>query len=245
MGRGPGSTVEWRQIARGPRPLYHVLTWHDIDDWAPDDFYAVGESDWEDFRSQWAHYAGELGGGCLEIGCGAGRITRLLAREFDTVDAVDVSADMIEKARAAAAADNASFHQVDGADVPLPHGSVDAVFSVHVFQHLEDIEMVAGYLSEAFRVLTSGGTLMIHIPVASAQPPLFGRRGRLKRELRLWRSRRALGRGDEHFAVRYLEYGWDEIWRLLAERGFERIETRVFPVRSNGYHHAFWLATRP
>jgi hypothetical protein len=105
--------------------------------------------------------------------------------------------------------------------------------------------MVAGYLSEAFRVLTSGGTLMIHIPVASAQPPLFGRRGRLKRELRLWRSRRALGRGDEHFAVRYLEYGWDEIWRLLAERGFERIETRVFPVRSNGYHHAFWLATRP
>ena len=86
---------------------------------------------------------------------------------------------------------------------------------------------------------------MIHIPITSAQPPLLGRRGRLHRELRLWLSRQALSRGREHFAVRYREYGWDEIWRLLAEGGFERVETRVFPVRSNGYHHAFWVATRP
>ncbi len=42
--------------------------------------------------------------------------------------------------------------------MPIEDGSVDAVFSVHVFQHLESIEMVADYLSEARRVLTSGGT---------------------------------------------------------------------------------------
>ncbi|MGZ4201736.1 MAG: class I SAM-dependent methyltransferase [Thermoleophilaceae bacterium] len=241
MGTRHGSTVEWRQIARGPRPLYHVLTWHDIEDWAPQDFYAVGESDWQDFRSQWQHYAGDLGGSCLEIGCGAGRITRMLAREFGRVEALDVSADMLEKARAAAP-DNARFHQVDGADIPLPDASVDAVFSVHVFQHLEDKQMVGRYLSEAARVLAPGGTIMVHIPLGADR---HGRLDGLRRELRLWRSRRALRRGREHFAVRYLEYPWQDVWRLFAERGFERIETRVFPVRSNGYHHAFWLATSP
>jgi ubiquinone/menaquinone biosynthesis C-methylase UbiE len=244
MGTRHGSTVEWRQIARGPRPLYHVLTWHDIEDWTPQDFYDVGQSDWEDFRSQWSHYAGELGSSCLEIGCGAGRITRMLAGEFERVEAVDVSTDMIAKAREAAPG-NATFHQVDGADVPIEDSSVNAVFSVHVFQHLESIEMVADYLSEARRVLTPGGTTMIHIALASERPRVFGRRGKLRRELRLWLSRRALRQGREHFAVRYLEHTFEDVWRLFAERGFERIELRAFPVRSNGYHHAFWLATSP
>src|ERR1700719_3921711 len=37
----------------------------------------------------------------LEIGCGAGRITRALAKLFGEVHAVDVSGEMVERAKAA------------------------------------------------------------------------------------------------------------------------------------------------
>ncbi|HET8673295.1 MAG TPA: class I SAM-dependent methyltransferase [Thermoleophilaceae bacterium] len=244
MGERHASTLEWRQIARGPRPLYHVLTWPGIEDWTPDDFYAVGESDWQDFRSHWIHYAGELRGTCLEIGCGAGRISRQLGGEFDRVQAVDVSADMIAKARAAAP-DNVEFHQVDGVRLPFPPESMDAVFSVHVLQHLDDFEDVSAYVAEAERVLMPGGTMMLHIAISSDRERLLGRRGVLKRELRLWRARRALRRGREHTAVRYREYRWEDVQRLLFRLGLERVELRLIPVRSNGYHHSFWLATKP
>lgn len=241
MGERHASTEEWRAIARGPRPLYHILTWHDIEDWAPDDFYSVGQSDWEDFHHHWSHYADDLSGTCLEIGCGAGRMTRMLAGQFDFVHAMDVSEDMIAKARAASP-DNVRFHQVDGTELPVDDESLDAVFSVHVLQHLDDFPDVSEYIGEAYRALGSGGTLMVHIPVERRNTR---RLGAVRGELRLWRSRRALRQGREHSAVRYREYPWEDVWRLLDKLGFERIELRMIPVRSNGYHHAFWLATKP
>jgi ubiquinone/menaquinone biosynthesis C-methylase UbiE len=244
MGERHASTLEWRQIARGPRPLYHVLTWPDIEDWTPEDFYAVGESDWEDFSSHWLHYAGELSGSCLEIGCGAGRISRMLGRQFDEVHSLDVSADMIEKARAAAP-DNVQFHQVDGVHVPLSDEAVDHVFSVHVLQHLDDFDDVSTYVAEAERVLKPGGTMMLHIAITSNEDRLFGRRGVIRRELKLWQARQALKRGREHTAVRYREYRWEDVQRLLMGLGLERVELRLIPVRSNGYGHSFWLATKP
>jgi SAM-dependent methyltransferase len=243
MGERHAATAEWRQIARGPRPLYHILTWHDIEDWAPEDFYEVGRSDWEDFREQWSHYAGRLHGECLEIGCGAGRLTRMLAEQFDRVQAVDVSEDMIAKAREATPG-NVEFHRVDGTRLPLADESVDAAFSVHVLQHLDDFADVSACVTEAARALRPGGTLMLHIPLARQEPGLLSRRGPVVREMKLWRSRRALSRGREHFAVRYREYEWEQVWRLLSGLGLERVEMRMFPVRSNGYHHAFWLATK-
>jgi trans-aconitate methyltransferase len=244
MGERHAATTEWRQIAQGPRPLYHILTWHDIEDWAPEDFYDVGRSDWEDFREQWSHYAGTLSGHCVELGCGAGRLTRMLAGEFERVHALDVSAEMIAKAREASPG-NVEFHQVDGTRVPLPDESVDAVFSVHVLQHLDDFGDVSAYLTDAARSLRSEGTLFVHIPLARREPGILTKRGAVAREMRLWRSRRALARGREHFAVRYREYEWEEVWRLFSGLGLERIEMRMFPVRSNGYHHAIWMATKP
>ena len=237
------ATEEWRQIARGPRVLYHVLTWPDKDDWTEQDFYDVGRMDWEDFRSQWVHYAGELRGTCLEIGCGAGRLTRQLSAEFDRVVALDVSNDMIERARAAAG-DNAEFHQVEGTRVPLPDASVDAVFSVHVLQHLDDFGDVSAYVADAVRALRPGGTMMLHIALGNLERGLFGRHGKLRIEWRLWRSRRRLDRGREHFAVRYRLYDLDQVQRMLEALPLDRIELRMFPVRSNGYQHTFWLATK-
>lgn len=237
------ATEEWRQIARGPRVLYHVLTWPDKDDWTEEEFYDVGRTDWEDFRSQWRHYAGELGGTCLEIGCGAGRLTRQLATEFDQVVSIDVSADMIERARAASP-ENVEFHQVEGTQVPLPDASVDNVFSVHVLQHLDDFGDVSAYIADAVRALRPGGTLMLHIALGTLEQGLVGRRGKLRVEWKLWRSRRALKQGKEHFAVRYRLYDLEQVQHMLEKLPLEQIEMRMFPVRSNAYQHHFFFARK-
>ena len=165
------STDEWRAIAQGPNLLYHICSTPQKREtgWTEADFYASGEADWAQFLTHWQHYEPTVGGACVEIGCGAGRLTAPLARHFRTVDSLDVSADMIARARAAAG-DNVTFHQVSGSVIPLPDSSVDAVFSVHVLQHLDDQQAIARYLSEARRVLRPGGTVMLHIMLGRGLP---------------------------------------------------------------------------
>src|SRR3954468_14981274 len=95
------ATAEWRAIAKGPDVLFHVCSWPEKRGrWTEEEFYASGRSDWEDFRSHWEHYQGALTGSCLEIGCGVGRLTRVLAEQFDSVHSLDVSDEMIAQARA-------------------------------------------------------------------------------------------------------------------------------------------------
>jgi SAM-dependent methyltransferase len=237
-----GSTAEWRAIARGPDVLFHICSRPDKrGSWTEEEFYAAGRSDWEDFARHWRHHWPDLGGTVVEIGCGGGRLTHVLAETFDRVVALDVSADMLERARAASPG-NVELHQVDGAEVPAADASVDGVFSVHVFQHLEDFAMLAAYLAEVRRVLRPGGSLMVHVTVASGRPPLLRR---ARAELELWRSRRALRRGEEHTSVRMNHYRMEDVFRTLRDLGFEGVELRVFPVRSHDYHHSFFLARVP
>jgi SAM-dependent methyltransferase len=236
-GRTLRTTAEWRTLARID-PLYAVATWPERRGaWTPEEFYAVGTSDWEEFERHWRHAWPELGGTCLEIGCGAGRITQALARSFDRVVAIDVSAEMIALAQAATPP-NVVFHVVDATTIPLPDRAVDAVFTCHVLQHLESARDVEAYLAEAFRVLRPGGSAMVHLGLLGE-----GMRwhGRARAELRLRVSRRVRNvRPNLEFRVR--QYPWHEITALLERLGFTDVGLRVFRVRSNGDPHAFWLA---
>jgi ubiquinone/menaquinone biosynthesis C-methylase UbiE len=222
--------------------LRNVLAWPDRGgDWSEDEFYATGESDWEDFRRQWRHYAPDLGGTCVEIGCGAGRITRALASDFDRVVALDVSPDMLERTRSVAP-EHVEPTLVEEPAIPLADDGADGVFSVHVLQHLDRFEAVRAYLAEARRVLRPEGSLMVHVPVLARQPPLW-RRARVELGIRL--SRRRQRKGGRHSAVRMRFYSAEQVHGALQDLGFRDVELRMFPVRSNGYPHQFWLATAP
>src|SRR2546423_10086498 len=95
----------------------------------------------------------------VEVGCGVGRITRELARRGQSVRALDVSAEMLERARELNPSapgvdwllgDGSTLHGIDGA-------SADACFSFVVFQHIPDPEVTLSYVREMGRVLRSGG----------------------------------------------------------------------------------------
>lgn len=242
---GLESTEEWRAIGRGPDLLYEIIAWPEKKGvWAEDEFYSMGRSDWEDFRRHWLHYWPDLGGACVEVGCGVGRITHVLAKEFDHVIALDVAAEMLSRAKAVVP-ENVEFHQVEGTTIPAKDASADGVFSVHVLQHLDNLARVADYLAEMRRVLKPGGTLMVHINMVGRSGRSLGLRGWALHKVARLRNLRAIRSGRTHSYVTMNFYRMEDLWPLLVDLGFADIELRVFPVRSNGYPHSFWFARRP
>ena len=132
--------------------------------WTDQEFYELGQSDWDGFAEHWERYGVDRES-CLEIGCGAGRITMQLARYFNQVYAVDVSEQMIDYARRNIARSSVAFHLSNGVDIPLADQSVLSVFSTHVFQHFDSLSLADSYFAEIARTLKPGGTLMIHLPI--------------------------------------------------------------------------------
>lgn len=89
----------------------------------------------------------------LEIACGTGRFTVMLAERGADVAGIDISGAMLsigrENARAAAVADHLEFTRGDAGRLPFPDNAFDAVFAVRFF-HLADTP--AAFLSEMARV---------------------------------------------------------------------------------------------
>ncbi|MGH9667449.1 MAG: class I SAM-dependent methyltransferase [Bryobacteraceae bacterium] len=94
----------------------------------------------------------------LEIGCGAGRLTRALAGRFGEVHAVDVSGEMVKLARQALAGrGNVFVYQNNGADLSvLPDLQFDFAYSTLVFQHIGSREIIESYVRDVHRLLRPG-----------------------------------------------------------------------------------------
>jgi ubiquinone/menaquinone biosynthesis C-methylase UbiE len=111
----------------------------------------------------------------LEIGCGAGRVTRALARLFGQVHAVDVSAEMIEQARRnLAGLPNVHLYVNNGMDLsPLPAIEFDFAFSSIVFQHIPSYEVIESYVREVHRLLRPGALFKFQVQggLNEAPPP--------------------------------------------------------------------------
>jgi cyclopropane fatty-acyl-phospholipid synthase-like methyltransferase len=94
----------------------------------------------------------------LEIGCGAGRVTRALARLFGEVHGVDVSGEMIAIAKQALHDQpNAHVYQNNGMDLSVvPEQPFHFAFSSIVFQHIPSREVIENYVREVSRLLGPG-----------------------------------------------------------------------------------------
>jgi ubiquinone/menaquinone biosynthesis C-methylase UbiE len=89
----------------------------------------------------------------VEVGCGAGdHVGALHAATGCRAVGVDPSEEMLAVARARY--EGVAFERGSAERLPLPDGSAELVFSVHVVHHLGDISAAC---AEAFRVLTPGG----------------------------------------------------------------------------------------
>lgn len=101
----------------------------------------------------------------LDIACGTGIVARTAARTVGsgaTVVGLDLSAPMLAVARAAAEAEGLSVEWREGSAVTLP--LADATFDVSFCQQgLQFFSDRAAALSEAYRILTPGGRLVLSV----------------------------------------------------------------------------------
>jgi SAM-dependent methyltransferase len=101
----------------------------------------------------------------LEIGCGIGRFIQALAPEVRSIVGIDISARMIEAARARCGAfATASLVQCSGHDLMrFPDAQFDLVYAIDTLPYLVDTggDLGAACLHEAARVLAPGGHMLV------------------------------------------------------------------------------------
>src|ERR1700682_3509846 len=150
----------------------------------------------------------------LDLGCGSGWATRLLARivgegpqGFGQVVGVDISDEMIRQARAASIEfDNVMFVVGSSAPIRWEENFFDKVVSVESFYYYPDQERA---LAELFRVMAPHGRLFILINLYRDNPYSLQWVPKLKVPVHV-RS-----------AAEYVE--------LLKKHAFENVETRRIP----------------
>jgi SAM-dependent methyltransferase len=157
---------EWDARAR-ENARHYVATGRS--DWTDEEFFASGE------RAVSEDILTDMINVCqgkapeqmrvLEIGCGAGRVTRALAKRFGEVHAVDVSAEMVERARAALAdLPHAHVYQNNGCDLSvIPPLEFDFAYSTIVFQHIPSREIIENYVREVHRLLRPGALFKFQV----------------------------------------------------------------------------------
>jgi ubiquinone/menaquinone biosynthesis C-methylase UbiE len=166
----------WDQRAR-ENAKHYIATLQP--EWTDADFFASGQSTVD------GHILTDLENICqgrnpkdmrvLEIGCGAGRITRALANLFGEVHAVDISGEMILRARESLKNHpNAHVYLNNGIDLsPLPSEPFDFAFSLYVFQHIPSYEIIENYISEVSRLLRPGALFKFQVqgsPLVEVNP---------------------------------------------------------------------------
>ncbi len=163
----------------------------------------------------------------LDIGCGVGRLSRVAAERAGHVHALDVSAEMLSRAKEnLAGIDNVSFHLGDGDSLgAIGDDQIDVVVSIVVFQHIPDPEITYGYVREIGRVLRPGGWAAFQV----SNDAEIHRREYPKPSLRqrtIGRLRGTMPRGQDDPAWRGSAIDVERLRQAAADGGasIERIE---------------------
>ncbi len=108
-------------------------------------------------------------GRVLDVGCGDGQISRLLAAAGAEVVGVDPTWNQIRVARERGG--GATYARSGAAELPFADDSFDAAVACLVFEHIDDVD---GAIGEVARVLRPGGQLSFFLNHPLLQTPGSG-----------------------------------------------------------------------
>lgn len=124
------------------------------------EFWDQGNRQYEDRVERIAlrHLLPKSGSRCLEIGAGAGRLTRELDA-FDNIVMLDYSVTQLQQAQLRLGRESRyTYVAADAYKLPFVTGAFDAALMVRVIHHLADAESV---LSSIHKALQPNGTLIL------------------------------------------------------------------------------------
>jgi ubiquinone/menaquinone biosynthesis C-methylase UbiE len=102
----------------------------------------------------------------LEVGCGTGEYSRLIASYGAEIVSVDIEKESVSRALASGCGRKTHYVLADAQNLPFREDAFDRTFSTEVMEHVEDDEAAA---AEMFRVQKPGGIAVIEVPTKT--PP--------------------------------------------------------------------------
>jgi SAM-dependent methyltransferase len=139
--------------------------------WNAEEFFGTGKEEIDRLMAEVNAFSTK-GGKALDFGCGVGRLTRALLEHYDEVHGVDISENMIKKARAFTP--ECHFHVNDSDGLSLfPDQMFDIVYSNIVLQHLPSAAVIGKYVAEMFRVATPSGLVIFQVPFRKSTRNVF------------------------------------------------------------------------
>ena len=174
----------------------------------------------------------------LEIGCGAGAFTRLLASRAGSVTALDLSPEMIRLAKSRSAdCENIEYVLGDVGQISLPAEGFDCVVSIATLHHLP----LAQTLLKMRDALKPDGVLIINDLVADAglvDRGISALAYPLSALRRFWRTGRV--RASREVREAWAEHGKGEVYLTLAE--VREVCGKYLP-SAQVKRHLFWRYT--
>ncbi|MBN2458541.1 class I SAM-dependent methyltransferase [Candidatus Woesearchaeota archaeon] len=153
----------------------------------------------------------------IDIGCGPGRDAKIFSGKGFDVTGIDISEEMLNRARTAAP--SARFSRMDFQKICLPDKSVDgAWFEAGIICIQKDDAKTV--LANIYRILKSGGILYISAKEGTTEGLEY----------------------DSRYNVNkfYAYYTEDELGALLERCGFEIVKAKKIKIRS-AYHKHRWI----
>jgi SAM-dependent methyltransferase len=152
---------DWDERARRDAFLY-IASWRK--DWDEVSFFDSGEQDYHRLVRPILHKLQFIPASktMVELGCGAGRMTRSFAQRFQSVSAVDISAEMQSRAKGHLQSfSNIRWLLTNGETISdIETASVDFVFSYLVLQHMPTKEVAINSIEEMMRILRPNGVFL-------------------------------------------------------------------------------------
>jgi len=135
-----------------------------------EEFYASGAKHWADMKAALVHFGAwqpRLDMVGVEIGCGMGRMTIHMAREFRQFRAYDISANMLKHAPRLP---NGVYVAGDANAIAYLRQYADYVLSMIVFQHMPRSAFLE-YIAESHEALRPGGIFCTQLPYGTQDWP--------------------------------------------------------------------------
>lgn len=155
-----------------------------------------------------------------DLGAGEGLLSQLLARRAEHVTCIDISPRMVEVGTDLAkknGLDNLEYRLGDIEKVPLPDGSVDLAILSQALHHAEHPQEA---VNEAFRILKSGGTLLV-----------------------LDLKEHGFEKARELYADRWLGFKENTLHHFLKSAGFKKVEVTTIAQEEQEPNFATLLAS--